>query len=127
MMILVIVGGLLYTGGAIVYALKQPNPWPGHFGFHEIFHVCTVLAFLCHWTASLIIAMSPPTTRLTRAGQRAVPAGRSSSSDAAAGVRRAVTGSAGLVAGIDRLVVGLGASALRAPRSASSSSLTSAR
>jgi hemolysin III len=59
MVILVAVGGLLYTGGAIVYAMKRPNPWPGHFGFHEIFHVCTVLAFLCHWTACLIIAMNP--------------------------------------------------------------------
>ncbi|WEF19891.1 PAQR family membrane homeostasis protein TrhA [Microbacterium maritypicum] len=59
MMVLVIVGGLLYTGGAVVYALKKPNPWPGHFGFHEIFHVCTVLAFLCHWTACLLIALSP--------------------------------------------------------------------
>ncbi|MCT9820541.1 hemolysin III family protein [Microbacterium sp. W1N] len=59
MMILVIVGGLLYTGGAVVYALKRPNPWPGHFGFHEIFHVCTVLAFLCHWTACLLIALEP--------------------------------------------------------------------
>jgi hemolysin III len=59
MMVLVIVGGLLYTGGAIVYALKKPNPWPGHFGFHEIFHVCTVLAFLCHWAACLLIALAP--------------------------------------------------------------------
>jgi hemolysin III len=59
MMVLVIVGGLLYTAGAIVYALKRPDPWPGHFGFHEIFHVCTVLAFLCHWTACLLIALKP--------------------------------------------------------------------
>ncbi|WP_426320341.1 PAQR family membrane homeostasis protein TrhA [Microbacterium sp. E-13] len=59
MMILVAIGGLLYTGGAVVYALKRPNPWPGHFGFHEIFHVCTVLAFLCHWSACLIIALHP--------------------------------------------------------------------
>ncbi len=59
MMVLVIVGGLLYSGGAAVYALKRPNPWPGHFGFHEIFHVCTVLAFLCHWTAALLIAVDP--------------------------------------------------------------------
>ena len=59
MMVLVIVGGLLYTLGAVVYALKRPNPWPGHFGFHEIFHVCTVLAFLCHWTACLLIALAP--------------------------------------------------------------------
>jgi hemolysin III len=59
MMVLVVVGGVLYTAGAIVYALKRPNPWPGHFGFHEIFHVCTVLAFLCHWTACLLIALAP--------------------------------------------------------------------
>jgi len=59
MMILVIVGGLLYTAGAIIYGMKKPNPWPGHFGFHEIFHVCTVLAFLCHWTACLLIALHP--------------------------------------------------------------------
>lgn len=59
MMVLVIVGGLLYTVGAIVYGMKRPNPWPGHFGFHEIFHVCTVLAFICHWAATLIIAIDP--------------------------------------------------------------------
>jgi hemolysin III len=59
MMILVIIGGLLYTAGAVVYAIKKPNPWPGKFGFHEIFHVCTVLAFLCHWTACLLIALEP--------------------------------------------------------------------
>ncbi|MDJ1113421.1 PAQR family membrane homeostasis protein TrhA [Microbacterium dauci] len=59
MMVLVIVGGLLYTAGAVVYGMKRPNPWPGHFGFHEIFHVCTVLAFLCHWTACLLISLDP--------------------------------------------------------------------
>ena len=59
MMVLVIVGGLLYTGGAIVYGLKKPNPWPGVFGFHEIFHTATVLAFMCHWTATLLIAIAP--------------------------------------------------------------------
>ena len=59
MMVLVIVGGVLYTVGAIVYAMKKPNPWPGTFGFHEIFHTCTVLAFMCHWTATLIIALAP--------------------------------------------------------------------
>ena len=59
MMVLIVVGGVLYTLGAVVYAMKRPNPWPGHFGFHEIFHVCTVLAFLCHWTACLLIALDP--------------------------------------------------------------------
>jgi hemolysin III len=59
MMLLFLAGGLLYTGGAVAYGLKRPNPFPGRFGFHEIFHTCTVLAFLCHWTATLLIALHP--------------------------------------------------------------------
>jgi hemolysin III len=59
MMTLVLIGGVLYTAGAVVYGLKKPNPVPGHFGFHEIFHTCTVLAFACHWTATLLIAVDP--------------------------------------------------------------------
>lgn len=59
MVVLVCVGGVLYTVGAVIYAMKKPNPWPGHFGFHEIFHVCTVLAFLCHWAACLVISLEP--------------------------------------------------------------------
>lgn len=59
MMILIMIGGLFYTGGAIIYALKRPNPVPGVFGFHEIFHACTAIAFLCHWTAILLIALEP--------------------------------------------------------------------
>ncbi len=59
MMVLVLVGGGLYTLGAIVYGTKWPNPSPKNFGFHEIFHSFTVLAFFCHWTAVLLIAMNP--------------------------------------------------------------------
>jgi hemolysin III len=55
-MILVLAGGLLYIVGAVVYGLKRPNPIPGVFGFHEIFHGLTVLAFACHWTAVLLVA-----------------------------------------------------------------------
>lgn len=58
--ILTIAGGLFYSVGAVMYGLKKPNPFPGHFGFHEIFHVCTVLAFACHWTGILLIALHPP-------------------------------------------------------------------
>ena len=59
MMVLILAGGLMYTLGAVFYALKRPNPIPGHFGFHEIFHSFTVLAFLCHWSAVLIICLNP--------------------------------------------------------------------
>jgi hemolysin III len=40
---LMLVAGLAYTAGALVYAAKKPNPWPRVFGFHEIFHACTVV------------------------------------------------------------------------------------
>jgi hemolysin III len=48
---LIIVGGALYTAGAVVYGLKRPNPSPRWFGFHEIFHACTVAAFITHYIA----------------------------------------------------------------------------
>jgi hemolysin III len=59
MMILILAGGLCYTVGAIAYATKWPNPSKKHFGFHEIFHSFTVLAFMCHWTGILLIALAP--------------------------------------------------------------------
>jgi hemolysin III len=59
MMILILAGGLCYTVGAIAYATKWPNPSKKHVGFHEIFHSLTVLAFMCHWTGILLIALSP--------------------------------------------------------------------
>ena len=37
-------GGLLYTAGAVVYVLRRPDPWPRIFGYHEIFHVLTIIA-----------------------------------------------------------------------------------
>lgn len=60
MMVLVIVGGLAYTTGAVIYGMKKPNPVPGVFGFHEIFHTLTVVAFLCHWTGVLLVTLDPP-------------------------------------------------------------------
>lgn len=49
--VLIAVGGVVYTLGALVYGLKRPNPWPGTFGFHEVFHAFTLLAALCHYVA----------------------------------------------------------------------------
>ena len=60
MMTLIIVGGLCYTAGAVIYGLKRPNPFPGRFGFHEIFHTLTLVAFLCHWTGIFLVAINPP-------------------------------------------------------------------
>ena len=50
-MILIGAGGLLYTTGAIVYALKRPNPWPRVFGFHEVFHAFVIAAAIVHFVA----------------------------------------------------------------------------
>lgn len=49
--ILVLVGGVLYSVGAVVYGLKWPDPAPRWFGFHEIFHSLTIAAFVCHYIA----------------------------------------------------------------------------
>ncbi|MGZ4474978.1 MAG: hemolysin III family protein, partial [Nocardioides sp.] len=47
---LICVGGALYTFGGVVYGFKRPNPWPRTFGFHEVFHLFTILAFAAHYT-----------------------------------------------------------------------------
>lgn len=54
---LISLGGLIYTVGAVFYALKRPNPWPRHFGFHEFFHACTVVAACCHYLAILLVTL----------------------------------------------------------------------
>lgn len=48
-MVLVGAGGVLYTLGGIVYGTKRPNPSPRWFGFHEVFHTFTILAFITHY------------------------------------------------------------------------------
>lgn len=42
-------GGVSYTIGAIIYALRKPNPFPGIFGFHEIWHAMVLLGFAFHY------------------------------------------------------------------------------
>lgn len=51
------IGGVLYTIGAIIYALKKPNPSPKYFGYHEIFHAMVIIAAVCHFIVidSLIV------------------------------------------------------------------------
>jgi len=54
-LVLVLVGGLIYTVGAVFYATRWPNPWPATFGFHEFFHAATVVAAICHHVAIWLI------------------------------------------------------------------------
>ena len=49
--VLLVIGGLFYTLGGVVYGLKRPNPSPAWFGFHEVFHAFTILAFIAHYVA----------------------------------------------------------------------------
>jgi hemolysin III len=48
-MVLIALGGALYLLGGIVYGFRRPDPWPRWFGFHEVFHSLTVMAFLSHY------------------------------------------------------------------------------
>ncbi len=54
--VLVFVGGLLYTAGGVVYGMRRPDPSPRWFGFHEVFHALTVAAYLVQYVAvSLVV------------------------------------------------------------------------
>lgn len=56
---LIVAGGVFYTAGAIVYGTKRPNPSPRWFGFHEIFHAYTILAFVSHFAAAALALSAP--------------------------------------------------------------------
>jgi hemolysin III len=57
-MVLVAAGGALYTVGGVVYGTKRPNPWPTWFGFHEVFHTFTILAFVTHYVGVSVATYS---------------------------------------------------------------------
>jgi hemolysin III len=52
---LILGGGVFYIGGAVVYGRKRPDPSPAWFGFHEIFHACTIGGFVCHYLAISLV------------------------------------------------------------------------
>ena len=54
---LMIGGGIAYTLGALVYARKRPDPWPRVFGFHEIFHVCTIVGAGLHFAVMAAVVL----------------------------------------------------------------------
>jgi len=56
-LVLLGVGGVAYTLGAVVYARRRPDPRPATFGYHEIFHVLVVVAAAAHFTAVAAFAL----------------------------------------------------------------------
>lgn len=48
---LVLAGGVVYTIGALVYAIRRPDPWPRVFGYHEVFHALTLVGAILHFVA----------------------------------------------------------------------------
>lgn len=58
---LILAGGIAYTVGAIIYALKRPDPWPRVFGYHEVFHALTLIGALLHFAVIVQIVRDSPT------------------------------------------------------------------
>ena len=56
-MTLVVAGGLAYTAGAVIFAMRRPDPYPATFGYHEIFHVLVITAVACHYVAVAFFAV----------------------------------------------------------------------
>ncbi|MGI5203218.1 PAQR family membrane homeostasis protein TrhA [Spirillospora sp. CA-108201] len=57
--LLVAGGGICYSIGGVVYGLRRPNPSPSWFGFHEVFHACTLAAYVLQYIAvSLVVYQS---------------------------------------------------------------------
>jgi hemolysin III len=57
-LVLMVLGGLFYSGGALVLALHRPDPWPRTFGYHEIWHTATIAAAGCLYAAILLVFLS---------------------------------------------------------------------
>ncbi len=47
--LLLVLGGVFYVGGNVIFSLEKPNPVPGKFGFHEIWHLCVLGGALAHY------------------------------------------------------------------------------
>jgi hemolysin III len=48
-----IAGGIIYTGGAVIYAMDRPHLWPGKFAAHDLWHVFVLAGSACHFVAML--------------------------------------------------------------------------
>jgi hemolysin III len=55
--VLVLVGGVLYTVGAVIYSLRRPDPFPSVFGYHEVFHVLVIAAATAQYVAVTLVVL----------------------------------------------------------------------
>jgi hemolysin III len=59
-LLLLTAGGVVYSIGALVYAMRRPNPVPAVFGYHEVFHALTIAAASLHFAAVATVVLSVP-------------------------------------------------------------------
>jgi hemolysin III len=55
--VLIVLGGVSYTVGAVIHAMQRPDPWPNTFGYHELFHVLVLVAVLLHFAAVAFVVL----------------------------------------------------------------------
>ncbi|MEX0785935.1 MAG: hemolysin III family protein [Dehalococcoidia bacterium] len=54
---LLLLGGMLYTIGGVIYALRRPDPWPRYFGYHEVFHALVVAGSAVHFATIAVYVL----------------------------------------------------------------------
>ncbi|HQY32883.1 hemolysin III family protein [Actinotalea sp.] len=59
-LVLMAAGGLVYSAGFVIFVLERPNPWPGVFGFHEIWHAMVVVAAVLHYLLMYLYVLPAP-------------------------------------------------------------------
>jgi hemolysin III len=55
--LLVVLGGVSYTVGAVIHAARRPDPWPDTFGYHELFHLFVLVALVLHFAAIAFVVL----------------------------------------------------------------------
>ena len=58
-LVLILVGGVFYTAGALVYVFRRPNPFPGVFAYHEVFHALVTIAVAFQYVAVALVVNEP--------------------------------------------------------------------
>ena len=59
-LLLLIIGGIFYSVGAVIFYIEKPNPVPGKFGFHEIWHLFVLAGAIIHFVFMFSIVLPLP-------------------------------------------------------------------